>query len=247
MSKLILLVSLLLSSISVIAQDDIYLVVVKKAEQKKQSRWSLTEWMTTKKKMDTMDRWLALNSDWPASIFEGYLEGNYTSDIKFAENGVGQSTGLVGGKMGLFLAFLGVEGGVEKSGLESSYGEGQVTLRILGNYEQSNNFSIGYGARKSAFKVKDSTFEENFTNEYAMARLNLMLASFLGVRGEYRAFIKSKTDTTKKEVDGTLVEGTAYFDLNFLNLGATYFKEKFKVGDTKLIREGVRFFARLYF
>ncbi len=247
MLKLLALTGLLSFTLTGFAQDDVYMVIIKKAEQKKQSRWSLTEWMTTKRKIEAMDRWLALNSDWPASLFEGYLEGNYASNIKFAENGVGKTTEFIGGKMGLFLGFLGLEGGVEQSGLESDYGEGQVTLRIFGNYEQSNNFSIGYGMRANEFKVKDSTFDERFTNEYGMARLNLMLASFLGVRGEYRMFLPSKTKSTKLDVDGDLIEGSAYFDMNFFNLGATYFKEKFKVGDTKLLREGVRFFLRMYF
>lgn len=244
-----LVILLLASTMSFgLLADDVYLVVIKKAVEKKQSRWSLTEWMSTKRKIEEMDRWLALNSDWPVSIFEGYLEGSFTNTFSYRQdNYPSQGVNAVGGKAGFFLAFLGIEAAADESPLKWDQVEGQISLRILGNYEQNNNLTLGYGRRFTRFNVEENALDDKFKNDYASARLNLMLATFLGVRGEYRHYFSSTSLTEDKKVSGTGIETTAYLDIININLFATYFKENWKLGQDKLVREGMRYGMRFYF
>lgn len=248
--KYILLASLLLSSClcNLCFADDVYLVVIKKAVEKKQSRWSLTEWMSTKRKIEEMDRWLALNSDWPVSIFEGYLDGSFTNTFSYRQdnhNSIGANA--IGARAGLFLAFLGIEGGADQSPLKWDQVEGQISLRILGNYEQNNNLTLGYGQRQTRFNVEENSFEDKFKNDFVSARLNLMLATFLGVRGEYRKYFQTTSLTQNLKTSGEGIEATAYLDVLCLNIYASYFIEKWKVGTAHPLREGMRYGLRLYF
>ncbi len=245
--KYLLLFLLALQSTFVFA-DDIYVVVVKKSVEKKQSRWSLGEWMTTKRKIEQMDRWLALNSDWPSSIFEGYIDGSFSPQFKLnLSDDPQEQANSMGARAGLFVAFLGIEGAFDQSDLKLDQIEGQVSLRIFGNYEQNNNFTVGYGRRQSDYKLDSGNFTDKFRNDFASARLNLMMASFFGIKGEYKKFFPSTTLTQNIRSEGEGVEASAYFDILFLNIYATYFKENWKVGSERPVREGMRYGLRLYF
>lgn len=247
MKYLLLVFSLLFCTLAA-AQDDIYVVVIKKAVEKKQSRWSLGEWMTTKRKIEEMDRWLALNSDWPASIFEGYIDGSFAPQMKLMFNELDdQKTNVFGARAGLFLAFIGVEGTYDQSDLEFKHLEGQISLRIFGNYEQNNNFTLGFGRRHSDYQVEEGGFNDKYRNDFASARLNLMLATFFGIKGEYKKFFSSTSLRQSEKTSGEAIEATAYFDILFLNIYASYFKENWKVGSERPVREGMRYGLRLYF
>ena len=63
MKNLILSILFLLLPLQSFAlAEGVYTVIVKKQEEKKSSRWSLADWLVTKKKIALMDQWLALNS-----------------------------------------------------------------------------------------------------------------------------------------------------------------------------------------
>lgn len=234
--------------ISLIYADDIYMVVVKKSVEKKQSRWSLGEWMTTKRKIESMDRWLALNSDWPSSVFEGYIDGGFSPQFKLnLQDDPQEKASSMGARAGLFVAFFGIEGIYDQSDLKMDIIEGQISLRIFGNYEQNNNFTLGFGRRQSDYQLDSGNFTDKFRNDFASARLNLMLASFFGIKGEYKKFFPSTTLTQEVRSEGEGLEATAYFDILFLNIYGTYFKENWKVGSERPVREGMRYGLRLYF
>ncbi len=55
------------------AFEGVYTVIIQKQQAKASSRWTLGDWLATKKKMALMDQWLALHSS--TQIFELYLGG----------------------------------------------------------------------------------------------------------------------------------------------------------------------------
>ena len=54
--------------------EGVYTVIIKKQQEKKSTRWTLSDWLATKKRMALMDQWLALNTK--TTLFEARLGGS---------------------------------------------------------------------------------------------------------------------------------------------------------------------------
>lgn len=60
--KFLCSVFILIISIPSLAQEGLYEFIERKQAEKKQSRWTLAQWLALKERNGLMDQWLALNT-----------------------------------------------------------------------------------------------------------------------------------------------------------------------------------------
>lgn len=235
-----------LSTLSSALADDIYIVVLRKQEEKKSSRWSLADWLITKKRIEVMDQWLALNSS--SSVFEGYFDYNYSEYGKRDNLGSVATNTLDSGGAGLFASIVGIEGKYTKSNEKYVDYEVMASLRLFGRADQGSNITVSYGARYFDYNDEINNIDDNVSSRFWHFRSSLYLISNLGIQGSFRQYSTDQTDKRKIAVHGQRIEGGAFLDLSFLRLYGTYFKDYFysESNINKEIREGVVGGVRLY-
>lgn len=144
--------------------DDIYEVVVKKQEKKRQWRWNISEWLETRDRIRLMDLWLALHSPSP---YEFFVRGDYLT--------AGSATGL-GIAAGAFASIFGLEGQHEH--LEGSRNHGIFNLRIFGFQDQGTNITLQGGLRQQA----------SARDPFWGAHVAVCMNRFFGMEGGFRRY-----------------------------------------------------------
>lgn len=203
----------------------------KKVDVKKQSRWTLADWLGTKKKVDMMDSWLALNSS--SNIFEFYLEASlfdYENMNPHAFSAAG------------FISIFGVklEQKIFRQEISSS---AEGILRLLGKSEQGTRLNLFYGLRV----MDESIYSKIYEMPYWGGEIRLYLLSFLSMDGRYLNYSKSERS------DSLNISG---YDLAFgvnIDIGPIqFFFQKLNevrsvTGQESSHEEGFRYGLRLYF
>lgn len=121
--------------------DNVYVVIQKQQEQKKQSRWSLGEWMIQERKIHLMDQWLAMNTE------EIGAEWRFHYSAMSFERNEDQNNTLNGSIYGLevFYGFLGVGAEQIKADDESLLINTKIKIKLIGSSQQSTHLNIYYG------------------------------------------------------------------------------------------------------
>lgn len=226
--------------------EGVYTLVVQKQAQKAQTRWTLTDWLGTKKKMALMDQWLALNTS--AHIFEMYFGGGERhydlSQATSPEKIEHLSKNYYGA---FYVSIFGLEYKRDKSIGFFKQDEIQFNLRVLGTSTQVTNLTFHYGQRK----LKDDRygiFEQNYFGGVA----NLYLLSFFGLEGLYRTYNNANGSDGRYSTKGRRVEYGAFLEVFFFRFYINLFREKirlqsFSLGDDEELREGVDLGGRIHF
>lgn len=246
--KSLLSLLIILGSNFCLAQD-VFKYIADKEQKKRSDRWSIVDYLVTKKKIALMDQWLALNSS-SASWVElrlDYLQGNLEREISNASTVAETDYKKMGGA--LFLKFLGVEGGREVLSEISEFDYYQLNLLLLGPSIQSSHIMLHGGQR-------DFTYDEttNFKQAYYGASIDLYLLSFLGVGALYRKYNEEISEDNLFESSGHRLEYSAFIDLFLLRLKGVIYEEKNDLiskssGEEAIDSKdsGVYFGASLYF
>ncbi|WP_372656157.1 hypothetical protein [Halobacteriovorax sp.] len=209
MIKLLSTVLLFLISLQSFAlAEGVYTVIVKKQEEKKSSRWSLADWLVTKKRIALMDQWLALNSSttWFEYIFD-YAAGDLD---EYQENELERFGAS------LYLKFLGLEYSRNNFSALENKSEYKLNLLLLGSSVQSTHIRGFYGKRK------DSTYSQDLYG----GSLTLYIASFLGTELNYTKLKEAKSSDGLSTVEGERVEYGVFLELSFIRLYLNNFKER---------------------
>ena len=207
MKNLIVIVLFSLISFQSLAIEGVYKIIIQKEEKKRSNRWSLSDWMLTKKKIALQDQWLALNSDspWVEVYFEG-MQGdleNTRSDLgTTVENEYERISG------GFFIKFLGISGGSETFSTTSESDFAQVNLLLLGSTIQGSHIMLHGGQRDLKW---DET--SNFDQSYYGGSIVFYLLPFLGVEGIYRKYAEETSDIGNITMESTWTELSAFIDV----------------------------------
>ncbi len=243
MKKLILILSLILSPYSFAQIEGVYTVIIKKQEEKKKSRWTLADWLITKKTIALQDQWLALHSS--SSWFELILdygvgklddgEGNALSKVDLNKWGAA-----------LYVKFLGLEYNSNQYSMKYDSSDYRLNLLFLGSSIQSTHIRGFYGKRDYSVESFGS-YDQNFWG----ANLTLYLASFLGVEGQFTKYLNTSSKDLLFKSDGERTELTAFIDLWLLRVYATKFRERMlyqnTTATTKSNLEGTVLGVKLFF
>lgn len=190
-----------------------YQVIIRKQQEKQQSRWSLLDWMNTKKKMSLMDQWLALNSS--VNHFEFALFGAQTKTDRvntydtLSETKSGFQAGL-----SLYYKIFGLEGAIEEvehTLREKNYSLG---LRVFGKSDQGPNIKVLYGQSQ----MFDYSQNEKITPNTFGGKSTIYLAPFLGLEGSYQKYLTENFKNSTTELSGEKIGYGAFLEMSFLRL-----------------------------
>jgi hypothetical protein len=247
--KSLIIISILFMSFSIQAlEEGVYTVIVKKQQQKKQSRWTLASWLALKKEMALQDQWLAMNSS--SNIFELYIGGDHSSYRRStiaAPNSYNRFK-FDSGHLGVYVYSFGLETQQQTSnevtGIEHKETSLMFHWRILGTSTQTTNITLTYGSRE----LEHSSYG-NYKNSFGQASMTLYLFDFLGVEGMYRKYNDDQNDALTNTLEGTREELTAFIDISFIRLYTKWWEEtmKFSTGTSEVYRKGISLGGRLYF
>jgi len=188
--------------------EDIVTIVIKKEEEKRKTRWNLSEWIETRDKMRLMDLWLAIHSPSPYEFF-------ISPEALFPQTGTGSSTLNPALRLqgAAYASIVGLQ--AQHSFLETSETKAQVNLRLLGYHVQSTNITLHGGLR---FRDQPGSTR----NGYAGAELTLYLGRFAGVQGLYQYHFSPVSNTAGNNATGTEWETQGFIDFKALRVFAGY-------------------------
>lgn len=235
---------LILFSFSSIAQiEGVYTVIIKKQEEKRKSRWTLADWLMTKKTIALQDQWLALHSseNWFEFVFD-YAGGA----MEESTEGITSKVDLSRWGAAFYIKFLGLEyNSYDFSRLYDS-SDYRINLLILGSSVQSTHLRAFYGRRDYSYENFSSYKKQNFWGGH----LTFYLMNFLGLEAEFSKFKNITSEDTLYSSDGERREFGAFVDLWMLRLYVSKFHERmlFRGATFKNSTvEGTLFGAKLFF
>jgi len=193
-------------------------------EKKKTTRWTLSDWMSTKQQVALMDQWLALNTS--ANMFDLYFFGSTgkeftrsTSDIDLEENDL--ETQFY--KAGLFFSILGAEGEIDNAD-QGTIERNNFSIRLLGKSLQSTSLIIKTGYRMQESEITDT----KLNNLTYGADLTLYFFKAFGVTLSSSQIVSGK-DADDNTVAGYYSQAQAFIEANFLRVSAIYFEEGLEI------------------
>jgi hypothetical protein len=189
--------------------DDIITVVIKKEEEKRKTRWSLSEWLETRDKMRLMDLWLALHSPSPYEFFVG-AEGVFPST---SAQGALQSRVRAAAYASIFGFEFSRDFGGSATRAET---QGQFNLRLLGYHAQGTNLTLFGGLR-----FQDAA-GGSVRNGYTGTDLTFYISRFAGLQGQYRWNFGPVVNPTALTASGAEWNALGFVDFKFLRVFGGY-------------------------
>jgi len=244
--SLILVVLFCLSPLAAFSED-VFVVIMKKQEEKKATRWSLAEWLNTKNRMGLMDQWLALHSssESPFEFSGGGDFANYDLKNKINDGSLPTTTSNKAnrGRFAAYVSIVGLEGMYESSDEKYTAYSALLNLRLLGTSMQSTNINIQYGMRNLKFDLNE------YQNYFYGGSLTLYMMDFFGLDALTRFYIGKRAGHGTR-MSGNLTELGGFIDISFIRIYGTWFKELLKFTEVTPsytqtrtgVRAGLRFF-----
>lgn len=225
--------------------EGVYKVIIQKQQEKKSSRWTLAEWLGTKKKMALMDQWLALNTKSP--LFELHLMGLF-GDLEETSSSSGVTEkNTYRASAELLVKFLGFSYEQGKLSTSQDFTSYEIQLMILGSSLQSTGLRGFYGLRNLDWSTVDK-----FKTPYYGGLLTIYLLPFLGIDGRYQIIADKNSENNQWSLASEEIRLGAFLEYSLLRIGAKTFKERqvIKQNGTysqSLRHEGVLLEASLFF
>lgn len=208
------------SAYSFALEEGTYEIIVKKKQEEKQkSRWTLADWLATKRRMDLMDQWLLLNTH--ETAVEVFLDASQAKmNIEDTPRLYYREESYQRFQAGVFFYPLGLEYKMDKLGEGSSI-DYLFSLRLLGSSLQTTNLIVSYGRN-----VRENATDGDLKNNFVQARGNLYIFDFLGLMGKYRLVHENQNEAATLSVQGSQVSYGAFLEYELVRLYFEIFREK---------------------
>lgn len=217
-SLLFTLILSLFSSSTFALAEGVYTVIVQKQKEKEQSRWSLADWFSTKKKIALMDQWLALNSSttWAEVILD---YGNLGIEETMSDNSsTTKSFTRLGGSF--YLKFIGLEYNQYSAANRKKESDFRLNLLLLGSSVQSTHIRGFAGKRE--YELSDySQYDQSLYG----GSVTLYLASFLGLEYIYTKYRSQESQNSLFKMSAEKNEYGAFIEVSFLRIYYNFIKE----------------------
>jgi len=218
----------------------------RKQTVKEAKRWSLSEWLEQKEKIQLMDSWLMFNAPSP---YEFFLSVDTSSlqqtQISPGNPDIEQTYRNYRGSFAAFVSLVGLYGEYEKSDETLKQWKALFLFRLLGSSDQSTNLTLQYG-------LMNQDFQNDVTQyQVAGARLTFYLIEPFALTGQYEQIFEA-TSEQGLQSEGYRYEAGAHIEYGALRIYGSWFEESLDlvlpVNTTQIRRrQGVLFGARLYF
>ncbi|MFK8138109.1 MAG: hypothetical protein AB8E15_07105 [Bdellovibrionales bacterium] len=225
---------LMLFSPSLLSEEtNVYVVVQKKLEEKKRSRWSLSDWIDQQQRVKLMDHWLAMNTTELGSEFRFRLSQNTYSDQALVESQTNDY------EFQYFYRFIGLEYAYSSSDQEVLYDLKAIKLNLIGSSQQSTHLNLGYGIVESDLMSQGSR-----ASTYT-ADGDLYLASWLGLNFSYWQF--NEDSSAVSTFTGFKRENALFIESGFLRIFYSVFGMKQEESGSVEILDGSKVGLEFHF
>lgn len=195
------------------ASAQVFVIFPERQQERKSARWSLSNWLETKKTIAAQDAWLARHTNKvPVDITYGFdvRSGQLGHELDVSILGFGVHARYAQG-----MNYLREQATPELSA-QNKGGELGLQLRLFGGNPQNTSLTV-----KGVYEYNQLySLASGFTGAYggyAVApELQIYFAPWLGVRGEWRKRFSQKRITAR----GAHVTGNGYFLVGFLEMGS---------------------------
>lgn len=188
--------------------------VGRKADVKRQSRWSLDEWLATREKYRWQDMWLAMNSPSP---YEFFLMGAYDFVPITRKAKVDIRYGA-----GAYASIFGLE--FQHDHVINPEDHARVHLRLFGYNVQNTNLTLQGGVR---FQNTSSAYRQ----WYAGVSSSIYFHKYFGIYGLYRYYMDTVSVPGYGVLGGSLYEVGPFIDFGALRVFGYYVNERSKNTD----------------
>lgn len=217
---------------------------------KTQTRWTITDYLAQKNRVQLMDNWLSMNRS--SNTFEIYFGGgpvSYTQTESTGSGGTTRRTELSQNyRLAMYAWIFGLEGEYQKSNLDYEAWSAAVALRLLGTSNQNTNLTVKYGIQET--KDLSVTPAEVWTNQFAEASLSLYIIDFVGLSGLYRYYLPDQS-SSGIDLSGTRTSAGIFLEYGVFRAYADYIQERFEYNNagsvTQKNRDGLEYGVRFYF
>lgn len=224
--------------------DEFYTAVIKKQEEKKKTRWSLSEWLETRDRIRLMDLWLALHSPSPYEFFSSVY---FISASRMPGDVSAQGLGV---SFAAFATVFGLE--ISAESVYQTPWHLIFDLRILGVHDQSTQITLQGGAK---FQRSQGRIERN---SFAGARLSIYITRFFGLEGLFRYYFasnladeapqSSQQNSVDTELAHAFFELGAFVDYHILRVFGTFRKENLIMSISNInLQNSILFGLKFYF
>jgi hypothetical protein len=225
-------------------------------EAKASRRWSLSQWMEQKGKVQWMDLWLKTPYDSSSRsgrggpwIYDVYIGGDYNLHDRETVASLSPAPNegdyrAIGYHAGFFMSVFGLHAKYENSETEDrTVMDGLLQLRLLGISDQASNLTLFYGLHQQEF------LDDTVTMPQAGGSLTFYLVNAWAVQGRYQHFF-SKTSDAGNDIEGYRFEGTTWVEWGGVRFFGSWFHEPMEyttpAGNMRITRDGVSAGIRVY-
>lgn len=222
----------------------------RRAVNREQKRWTLSEWLEQRDRSRMMDLWLSFNSPSPYELMLGgsYLSYERSIDSAPVDQKNYQS---IAGEFSAYAQNFGLTAEYENNTQEKfSDLSGIFNLRLFGNSIQDSFFNVSYGLRTRTYN--EPTYGTRVAQQFGQASLQLYVAKFFGIDGQYRYYLPTTHDTLG-DLKSDEVEGGVFIDFGALRVFGRWYQEKNKAqasGSTTEVtteRKGLKSGIKIFF
>ena len=180
----------------------------RKADVKRQGRWSLDEWMATREKFKWQDMWLALNSPSP---FEFFISGAYNLVPLTQQRSKTFNYGA-----GAYVSIFGLE--YQHETILNAEDHARFHLRLFGYNVQNTNLTFQAGIR---FQSSPSSYRQG----YLGLSTTIYLQKYFGIYALYRHYLSTISVPTLGVMTGTRAEAGPFIDFGPFRVYGFYLVE----------------------
>jgi hypothetical protein len=186
----------------------VLLIYPERQKERRQSRWTLSDWMKTRQTMDAQDRWLWSHTNKvPIDVTLGW-------DVSAVRQGFEADVYLT--RIGLRLRYEEPISYISKTptDLDLQGFESDLQFRLFGGNIQDTNLILRASYHYANLTLPSSA-RGHFTGFGIGPELQIYFAQWLGVRGDYEKLLNQSTRT-----GGTTYGGSSYSYAAFLEMGS---------------------------
>lgn len=198
---------------------------MKKAEVREARRWSLSEWMAQKERVQMMDLWLAFNSPSPYEFMIGadYKPWQFTEDVNSA---LSDSTGTgISYEAHAYAQIFGLSAEYESSDqLQSVDTIGMFNLRLLGNSIQNSHLTLHYGLRTREQEILNVSTRR--AEAFVQVSLQMYLSPYFGIDSKYRKSTGPIKTTEVQNAEFSTAEAGVFIDFKAIRVFGSWYEEQ---------------------
>jgi hypothetical protein len=198
-------------------------VINKKQEEKKQSRWTLADWFAWKERVRVMDLWLAKNSY--SSPYEFAIETGAANYERYsASTPASRQTGSVySGKLSAYAGIAGLRAGYESTQEKDTEWSGSFNLRLFGRAIQDTHLNLEYGLRGVGLD-RGSLEKETVQNQFGAVSMAIYFTKHFGIEGTYRKYLPANT-SLDRSLEGERSQAGLFIDFAALRIFGEWRKD----------------------